>query len=195
MGEHGHDIHFMLIVLVLTFFIVTLSINQLDPSFTANVIKRSPGENDPIINFLKSSGEKSSFNIFDSKRASALQLDLTGKNVDEEVQPVDIIKCDWVNVDNKYYAFVKGLTGKEACKSLNYNLCVMTNKETKTSYFASMNAECSNLQIELTSNKFGSCNEVVFSTTGDCSIKSLSGGEPLAGDVIESSYTSVLCCI
>ena len=118
MGKHNHDIHFMLIVLVITFFVMTLSVRQLEPVYTANVAKRSVGADDPLVGVFKAT-IPSDLNVFSSKQSKLFQIDLIKKESSKEnIKPLDITKCDWINPQNIHYKFVKGQSGTSACKAL-----------------------------------------------------------------------------
>ncbi|MAG38676.1 hypothetical protein CMO90_01180 [Candidatus Woesearchaeota archaeon] len=193
MGNHEHDIHFMAIVLILAFFMMTLSFNQVSP--TANVVKKSNQDS----TFLKKTVESPKILALSKDFFKNLDFEITksvfsfknsnigGKAVVSSVQDISDKKCSWINLDNKGYSKIKAMTGKTACKVSGYDSCLMTNKAKTVSYYSSSDSSCSGLQFKDSSNEFGNCDVRVRTFAGYCSLQD-------AGDVKENSFTSVLCC-
>lgn len=192
MDSKKHDLHFMTIVLILAFFVMILSINNIMPDMaTGQVTYEYEQRTNFLSNLFKSQKE---FNIENSNTVSDFKLNLVQSDYSiEEVDKLLAGSCDWVNLGNADYQDVRLLSGYEACIKKKYDSCVMTNKMLTTSFFNSKSGFCEGLQLEQTSNKLGSCTEKIRSATESCTF--LPGdAEPRSGDYSQELMTSVLCC-
>ncbi len=190
MGDHGHDVHFLLIVLIMAFFVVVLSTNQLNPGITGNAVRADSG--DFIVNLLKESASSSRFNALSSNVFEPIHLQ--DRETAEAGSHVTFSDCRWINADNEHYDLLKYLSGAAACKKANYASCVMTSKESANSYYSSKDGSCKSLQLTTMSSKPGSCDDLLVSSGSSCFYDSSGDAEPQAGDSIKSSFVSVFCC-
>lgn len=216
MAKHSHDIHYLLIVLVLAFFVVAVSVDNIDPSVTGNVVKSS-AEKDFYMNFLRQTINDQKFqavsvgnllnpiDIGGINPWEDIELPSSGSNIGgkaiavpkKEIQIIEKVQtpdCEWVNLDNEIYNRLKSLNGKSACKVEGYDSCMMTNQVTTSMYYASKDSSCKDMQIKETENKFGTCADQIKTVDYPCTTQSNNLGEPLKGDFEEREYTTVFCC-
>lgn len=207
MGEHSHDIHYMLIVLILAFFVITLSLNKLGPDMlTGQVIGGDSGSEGFVVKFLRSTARSSNiravnaegiidtikFNVVEMPWGEILNTGLPKNNIGGEAVSIGVAaeskasSCDWINVDNKDFRRLKSLSGYSACRAYGYGSCITTNIEKTKTYYNSSDGSCSTVLYRDESNDFRNCYSRIQTSNTPCF------KEPT--DVTESSYTTVLCC-
>ncbi len=192
MDSKKHDLHFMAIVLVLAFFIMILSIDNMFPEMAAaQVTYDYEQRTNFLVNMFKSSDD---FNVLNPEAFSDIRVNLLDKGYSiDEVDSLLGGNCEWVNIGNSDYNDVRLLTGYEACKHKGFESCIMTNKMLTTSFYESKSTSCEGLQLEQISNKLGSCTDKMRSVTDPCVF--ISGdAEPRTGDYSQQLITTVLCC-
>ncbi|MBU0471926.1 MAG: hypothetical protein KKF65_04825 [Nanoarchaeota archaeon] len=209
MADHGHDIHYILIVSIIAFFVVTLSVGQLNGGITANVVDAdySHGEG-LLVNFLRVTARNAELRYVNSKVIEPVDVDtakFSWKNVFSlssergniggqavatpvsksvvESKPLD---CWWINLDNERFNRLKALSGDSACRLEGYDSCMMTNNIRTTTYFASSDGSCKQMVFKDLSNNFNNCDERIHTVSTDCFSESR--------DLLESEYTTVFCC-
>ncbi|MFC2133921.1 hypothetical protein ACFLTH_04830 [Bacteroidota bacterium] len=170
MAEHGHDIHYMLIVIILAFFIAVLSLNQVNPDMATGNVVADTYETSGLVKFFQTVDD-----VLNTPTGMVVQSDVLANT-----------GCEWINIDNQDFQKIKGLTGSEACQVMSYKSCMMTNVEKTTAYFASNDGSCKDFQFRDESNSFGNCADYLKSFNTGCI--------PEGKDLAENSYTTVFCC-
>ncbi|NQU97962.1 hypothetical protein HQ533_00705 [Candidatus Woesearchaeota archaeon] len=209
MVNHGHDIHYMLVVLILAFFIITLSIDQVQPGITANVVNEGLGAEGLLVKFLRSTAQNSQLravnadNLFNPIAVKTVSIpwkeilgakapagNIGGKAIATPVTKTVVeskpLNCEWVNLDNNVFDKVKALSGSSACRFEGFDSCLMTNHVKTTTYYASNDGTCRQLVFKDQSNNFDDCRATIQTQHTGCFTESR--------DLMESSYTTVFCC-
>lgn len=216
MKKHNHDVHFLLIVLILAFFVMALSYRQVDPgltSMTGQVIESSPDDrpsfSSMVVKFFRTSVSVPQYHAIDNSAIRPIEIEVSNSYETRQsniggnafLAPVGENnlgtlpeKCEWVNLNNEDYSKLKALTGYSACRTMAYRSCVATNEVVTEKYYSSTDSSCNSVQLEVESNKFGNCNKNVRTVEMPCSTQTQGFDEPAKGDVKELKYTSVLCC-
>ncbi|MFH1589171.1 MAG: hypothetical protein ABIB43_01245 [archaeon] len=198
MSKHGHDLHYMVIVLVLAFFVFALAVNRMDVELTGHVVT-STERTDNFINFFKNANEPNEFpllsfnELFEPIALENSDFSWSDLFTEEEndnvggaaVQTSPAIVyvgngCNWINLDNERYDRLKTLSGNAACRVSGYKSCMMTNSLKTTSYYSN---DCFDLMYKDNYNVFGNCDDRITTTSTLC-----------VDGVKESSYVSVFCC-
>ena len=164
MGEHKHDINYLIIVLFLAFIMVILSVNQTNPELATGHVTRDSG--DAVLDFLRS---------FSSEPVNAFE-----GNVFDKQAP----QCQWISLDNVDYFDLVAMSGTEACTHIGFSSCMMTSFRTERTKYQSTDGTCQNYKSEETFDKIGDCGDDVEYTRNACGF----------GDYSETGYTMLFCC-
>ncbi|MBC8500432.1 MAG: hypothetical protein ISS25_03585 [Nanoarchaeota archaeon] len=209
MAKHVHDIHYMLIVLILAFFVITLSYNQVNPGITGQVVKRTIGTEGFVVKFLRSTTAPSDFKAVSTEGLltpikintvrlpwkKILNVEIPVKNIGGETvyqMPAgeDVVKtnldCAWVNLNNKDFIKLRSLSGHMACRATDYDSCLMTNTVKTMIYYSSGDGSFKDVMFKDVSNNFNNCYNTIRTTDENYRDES--------GDVRETKYTTVFCC-
>lgn len=184
MKNHGHDIHYMLIVLILAFFVITLSYNQVNPDIAAATghVTRSnflTGYSVSDINVVDGSGFLPPIRFF--------RGNLGGSATATEDNPdTTATSCEWINLNNEVFGRIKSMSGFSACRTLDYGSCMMTNVKGAKNYYGTNDGSCEDVTYRDESNSLGNCYTTIKTQSSPCFTESV--------DVTENSFTTVYCC-
>jgi len=199
----------MLIVLILAFFVITLSYNQVNPGITGQVVKRTSGTEGFVVKFLRSTTAPSDFKAVSTEGLLSpikintvrlpwkeiLNAEISVKNIGgEATNQMSVVErkietnldCAWVNLNNKDFTKLRSLSGHMACKAADYDSCLMTNTVKTMIYYSSEDGSFKDVMFKDVSNNFNNCYNTIRTTDENYRDKSR--------DVRETKYTTVFCC-
>jgi|FLOH01.1.fsa_nt_gi hypothetical protein len=180
---HNHDIHSLLIVLIVGFFVAAAALGTLGSGVTGNVVS-----DEPTVNWNSFLSKIISQNEIKATRSN----DVSNSNIGGKAIQIPTnfelkdASCEWLNLDNSKYSLIRGLSGVKACEKLGYNSCLMTNEIKKNQYFESEDSSCIGTVFVDSSNNLGNCDEHIRTVQKPCYNE--------YNDVQEAMHTSVLCC-
>ena len=139
MADHNHDIHYMLVVLILAFFVITLSFNNVETGASGNVVKSTSGAEGYVVKFLISTAQSANINAIKDGVITPINIRIVklpwdalfaeNNNFGGQAvhQPSSMKNCEWINVENEDYTQIRTLSGNVACQVKGYDSCLMTN--------------------------------------------------------------------